>query len=90
LDVARRCLLASRVWVLSAADEGRIPPSLRAVTLHREPQIFRLGSEVAYDVTPIAMWLLIVVAMGLGLYEVAAVLGGLKLLGSGQRAARQT
>ncbi len=89
LDVARRCLLASRVWVMSAADEGRIPPSLRAVTLHREPQIFRLGSEVAYDVTPIAMWCLIVVAMGLGLYEVAAVLGGLKLLGSGRRAARQ-
>jgi hypothetical protein len=90
LDVARRCLLVSRLWVMSAADEGRIPPSLRAVTLNRDPRIFRLGSEVAYDVTPIAMWFLIVLAVGLGMYEIAGVLGGLKLMGSGRLAARQT
>jgi hypothetical protein len=90
LDTARRCLLASRLWVASAADEGRIPPSLRSVMLHREPQIFRLGSDVAYDVTPLAMWILIAVAIGMGAWELAAVLGGLKLLGSGRRAARQT
>lgn len=30
------------------------------------------------------------VAIGMGAWELAAVLGGLKLLGSGRRAARQT
>jgi hypothetical protein len=90
LDTAQRCLLASRLWVASAADEGRIPPSLRAVMLHREPQVFRLGSDVAYDVTPLAMRILIAVAISMGAWELAAVLGGLKLLGSGRRAARQT
>ena len=90
LKVVQDCVRAANVWVMTAADEGRIAPGLRKDVLAVEPQTFRLGSEVAYDATPILMWLLIMAAMMAGSWELAAVLGGLKMLGSGKRAAKQT
>jgi len=89
LKVVQACLRAAPVWVLAAADEGRIAPGLRKDVIAAEPQTFRLGTEVAYDATPVAMWFLIVLCMGMGYWELAMALGGLKLLGSGRRAARQ-
>ena len=89
LQIARECALAARLWVVSASEEGRIGPSLRNVLLRRDPQLIRLDSEVAYDATAIVLWLLIAVCIGLGAWEIAAALGGLKSLGSGRRAARQ-
>jgi hypothetical protein len=89
LQIARECALAARLWVVSASEEGRIGPSLRNVLLRRDPQLIRLDSEVAYDATAIFLWLLIAVCIGMGAWEIAAALGGLKLLGSGRRAARQ-
>jgi hypothetical protein len=35
------------------------------------------------------MWLFILIAAGLGAYELAAVLGGLKMLSGGSRATKQ-
>ncbi len=90
LKVAQRCVRNAKVWVMTAADEGRISPGLRKDVLFAEPQIFRLDSEVAYDATAILMWLLILVAAGFGAYELAAVLGGLKMLSGGQRASKQS
>jgi len=90
LKVVQDCVRAAKVWVMAAADEGRIAPGLRKDVMAAEPQTFRLDSEVAYDATPIVLWLLIVLAMAMGSWELAAVLGGLKLLGSGRRAAKQT
>lgn len=46
LQLARECLLASRLFVISASEEQRIPPNLRNVILRKEPQIFRLDSDV--------------------------------------------
>jgi hypothetical protein len=57
--------------------------------MRRDPQLIRLDSEVAYDATAIFLWLMIAVCIGMGAWEIAAALGGLKLLGSGRRAARQ-
>jgi hypothetical protein len=57
--------------------------------LRRDPQTFRLDSEVAYDATTIVMWIMIALSVGMGAWEIAVVLGGLKMLGSGRRAARQ-
>ena len=89
LQLARQCVMTARVWVLATAQENRIPPNLRAVALRRDPQVVRLGTDVAYDVTGIVMWAAIAAAALLGAYELAIVLGGLKLLGNGRRAARQ-
>jgi len=84
LQLARECLLASRLFVISASEEQRIPPNLRNVILRREPQIFRLDSDVSYDATKILMWSIIALCIMAGAWEAALVLGGLH----GRRAAR--
>lgn len=88
LQIARQCVLSSRLFVVAASEEQRLAPNLRAAVLHRDPQIFRLDSEVAYDATPLLMWFFIVVCLAAGWWEAGAVLGGLKLLGTGRRSAR--
>ena len=88
LQIARQCVLAARVFVIAASEEQRLPPNLRTVVMRRDPQIFRLNSEVAYDATNIFMWVLLLAFLSVGWWEAAMVLGGLKALGSGRRAAR--
>ncbi|TXH62534.1 MAG: hypothetical protein E6Q84_01130 [Thiothrix sp.] len=88
LQIARLCVLSSRLFVISASEEQRLAPNLRAAVLHRDPQIFRLDSEVAYDATNLLMWAFLVACLAAGGWEAAAVLGGLKALGTGRRAAR--
>jgi hypothetical protein len=79
LEIAKNCIRAAKIWVVTAPDEGRLSPTLRKDVLSANPQIFRLNTDVAYDATGIVMWLAILVCMGLGAYEIAAVLGGLKI-----------
>ena len=88
LEIARLCVMSAKIHVIAASEEQRIPPNLRAVLMRRDPQIFRLDSEVAYDATSLLMWLFIAVSMGAGLWEISAVLGGLKALGTGRRSSK--
>lgn len=88
LQIARQCLVAARLFVVTASEEQRIPPNLRMVVLRREPQIFRLDSEVSYDATNLFMWSFLAMCLVGGWYEAAFVLGSLKALGGGRRAAR--
>ncbi|TXH77724.1 MAG: hypothetical protein E6Q85_02705 [Thiothrix sp.] len=88
LQIARQCVLSSRLFVIAASEEQRLAPNLRAAVLHRNPQIFRLDSEVAYDATALLMWTFIALCLVAGWWEAGAVLGGLKLLGTGRRSAR--
>ena len=88
LQIARQCVLAARLFVLTASEEQRLPPNLRTVVMRRDPQIFRLDSETSYDATNLFMWAILVACLAAGWWEAAAVLGGLKALGSGRRAAR--
>lgn len=87
--IVQECVRAAEIWVMAAADEGRLFPGLRQDVIHSSPQIFRLDSDVAYDATPMFMWLLIAMAMAMGSWELAMALGGLKMLGSGRRATKQ-
>lgn len=89
LKVVQDCLRAAKIWVMAAADEGRLAPGLRKDVLAAEPQTFRLGSDVAYDATPMLLWCLLAVCMAMGYWELAMAVGGLKVLGSGRRAAKQ-
>ena len=88
LQIARKCVLSSRLFVIAASEEQRMPPNLRTVVMRRDPQIFRLNSEVSYDATNLFMWAFLVACLAAGWWEAALVLGGLKALGSGRRAAR--
>ncbi len=90
LDIAiQLCREAGRL-VVGAWAENNISMSLRMLIDKRDPQRVPLDSEAAYDVTQIAMWLMILAAMGAGWWQLAAVVGGMKVLAGGRRAARQT
>jgi hypothetical protein len=80
--------MATRLTVVAASEEQRLPPNLRPVLMRRDPQIFRLDSDVAYDATHILMWILLACSLVVGWWEAAFVIGGLKALGTGRRAAR--
>ena len=88
LQIARQCVLASRVFVIAASEEQRIPPNLRTIIMRRKPQVFRLDTEAAYDATHILMWIILASCLVIGWWEAALVIGGLKALGTGRRAAR--
>lgn len=88
LQIARECILAAHIYVISASDEQRIPPNLRGIVLRRDPQVFRLNTEVSYDMTQPLMWLAILFLVSIGFWEAGAVLGGLKYLSSGSRATK--
>ncbi|MCG8117810.1 MAG: hypothetical protein N0E45_20970, partial [Candidatus Thiodiazotropha endolucinida] len=88
LQVARSCVLSARVWLLSASQENRLAPSLRTVVERREPQRTQLQTEASYDATNMLIWSMIALAVAVGWWEAGLVLGGLKMLGSGRRAAR--
>lgn len=90
LDIALRLVRVAGVVVTGASQENRIPINLRMSLLARDPQIESLKTEAAYDVTSVFMWLVLLCAMFAGAWQLAAVLGGLKLLGSGRRASKQS
>jgi hypothetical protein len=89
LKVTQDCVRAAAVFVITAAEENRLSPGLRKDVLGLEPQVFHLDSDVAYDATPVFMWLVILLALATGSYELAAVVGGLRMFASGRRAAKQ-
>ena len=88
LQIARECILSSKINVVSASEEQRLPPNLRTVLMRRDPQIYRLDSEASYDATSIIMWLFVLACLGAGFWEAGAVVGGLQALGSGRRSSR--
>jgi hypothetical protein len=63
--------------------------SLRMLIETRDPQKVLLKSDAAYDVTSMALWLIILIALCAGWWQLAAVMGGMKVLAGGRRAARQ-
>ena len=75
--------------IVSAFDEQQIPISLRLLLVHRRPQRVLLDSKAAYDATSVALWLTILIAMMAGWWQLAAVMGGMKVLAGGRRAAKQ-
>ena len=90
LDIAKRLATVAGRCVTGASQENRIPINLRMTLLARDPYIESLKSDAAYDMTTIFMWLVILCALSAGAWQLAAVLGGMKMLGRGNRAAKQT
>ena len=89
LDIALRLVRVAGIVVSGTSQENRIPINLRMALLAREPHIENLKTDAAYDVTGLFMWVVILAAMAGGAWQLSAVLGGLKLLGSGRRASKQ-
>jgi hypothetical protein len=88
LQIARLCLISSKIWLVASAAENRLPPNVRPIIERRDPQRIKLSTDASYDATSTLMWGMVFVALVIGWWEVSLVLGGLKMLGSGRRAAR--
>lgn len=88
-QIAKECLQAQRLSVIAVSEEQRLPASMRHLVLKRDPQIFRLGTDTAYDGTPALVYLIALLALGAGWWEISLVLGGLTALSTGRRASRQ-
>jgi len=87
-QVARSCLLSSNIWVMTASEEGRLPPSVRPVIERRNPQRTNLLTDASYDTTKALIWFIVAMCVVAGAWEAGAVVGGLQMLGSGRRSAR--
>jgi hypothetical protein len=90
LDLAVRMAAGSSVFVVGAFAAQAVPMSLRMLMDKRNPQRVALRGEAAYDVTSIALWLLLLITLAAGWWQLAAVIGGMKVLGGGRGAAKQT
>lgn len=90
LDIAQRLAQVAGRIVAGASAESRIPINLRMTLLARDPHIESLQTDAAYDMTNLFMWLVILCCLSAGAWQLAAVLGGMKMLGRGNRAARQS
>lgn len=89
-DVACRLVMAAAIVVHTASEETRISQSLRMALARRDPQVIRLSSSAAYDFTGALTWALCILAAAMGAWPIAAAIGGLKMLGRGGRAAKDT
>ena len=89
-DVLRQLIAGCSLVVYSATEPQRIPMSLRTLLQRREPQEVNLKSEAAYDATSVFFWFLILLSAAAGAWPVAAALGGLKVMGGGRRASKQS
>lgn len=90
LDIVKRLALVAGRVITGASGESRIPINLRMTLLARDPYIESLKTDAAYDMTAVFMWLVILCCLFAGAWQLAAVLGGMKMLGRGSRAARQS
>jgi hypothetical protein len=90
LDIAIRMATKSKILVVGAFATQSVPMSLRMLMEQRNPQRVALRSEAAYDATSIAIWLLLLITLAAGWWQLAAVIGGMKVLGGGRGAAKQS
>lgn len=89
LDIVLQLCRECGRLVIGTWSEQSLPMSLRLLLERRDPQRIHLHSDAAYDVTNLLIWLLMIAALGIGWWQLAAVLAGMKVLAGGRRAARQ-
>ena len=89
LDIAIQLCRAATRLIVGAWAEQSIPMTLRMLLDVRDPQRVPLKSEAAYDATAMTLWLVILIALMAGWWQLAAVVGGMKVLAGGRRAAKQ-
>jgi hypothetical protein len=89
LNIMVRLLQHARVIVVGALSEQSLHPSLRTFLQRRGPQVLSLSSEAPYDATLSLMWLILLIAISAGWWELAAALSAVRGLGRGPLATRQ-
>lgn len=89
LDLALQLVRAAGRVVSSTFAEQRTAITLRMALDLRAPQKIQLASEAPYDYTNILMWLVVIISLLAGAWQLSAVLLSMKVLGHGKRASKQ-
>lgn len=89
LQIARNCIISSKIWLISSIAENRLAPNLRTIVERRQPQRTSLASDASYDATSVVVWSLVFFTILIGWWQAGIVLGGMKALGSGRRSSRE-
>jgi len=89
--IVKDCIMAAPRVVVTSITEGRLNPSIRTPLLDTDPEIIRLDTEAAYDITTVLMGVIIVIVslISFGPAGVLAAIAMLKALSMGQWSARQ-
>ena len=89
LVLAVRLAQAARLIIAGATSEQAMHPSLRTCLQRRAPQVLNMRSESPYDATLSLMWIMVLLAMAAGWWELAAALSSTRGLAHGPLAIRQ-
>ncbi len=89
LDLTVRLAQFARVVLVGALSEQALHPSLRVCLQRRAPQVISMRSEAPYDATVSLMWVMLLLVMAAGWWELAAALSSARALGYGPLAVRQ-
>ena len=89
LVLAVRLAQNARLVVIGALSEQALHPSIRTCLQRRAPQVYSLRSESSYDATVSLVWVLLLLVMAAGWWELAAALSSARALGYGPLATRQ-
>ncbi len=89
LDLSVRLAQFARVVCLGALSEQALHPSLRVCLQRRGPQVISMCSEAPYDATVSLMWVMLLLVMAAGWWELAAALSSARAMGYGPLAIRQ-
>jgi hypothetical protein len=89
LDAVLQLARAAGRVVSATFAEQRTPITLRMALDLRNPQKVQLASEAPYDYTSILMWLVVIISLFAGMWQLCAVLLSMKVLSHGKRASKQ-
>jgi hypothetical protein len=89
LDLALQLVRTAGRVISSTFAEQRTAITLRMALDLRAPQKIQLASEAPYDYTNILMWLVVIISLLAGAWQLSAVLLSMKVLGRGKRASKQ-
>lgn len=89
-EMIKQLIINAYAVVLTCINVNQLPTAIRFIVFGRSPQIVRLSSKVSYDATQWLIWLMVVVAVATGSWEIAAVLGGAGILSRGRGASKST
>lgn len=90
LNTINRLIEHVEIIVSTCSEAQRIPASLRLILLKRNPQEVQLNSDQPFDATNTLMWLVILISIASGAWQLAAVLGATKFIAHSNRSTKQS
>ncbi len=90
LDAALQLARVAGRVISTTFAEQRTPITLRMALDLRAPQKVHLASEAPYDYTSILMWMVVIVTLFAGMWQLSAVILSMKVLAHGKRTSKQS